>query len=222
MRRGTARAAAAGLALLTAAGAVALAGIGVPADAISPKDASAQLFAMTNIDRTSNGRRALARDNRLATVAEARSKDMIERDYFAHEIPPSGITVVDVLESLGVPFRAAGENIAWNTANDFASVQDAGVDFINSPHHRENLLDPRWERMGTGVWEGGGKKMYTVVFLETIPAGTAPGAAAVAQPAAPRAAPVARVHGERVETASVRTGLLTRLVNDMVRLFLDL
>jgi len=191
-----------------------------PADAVDVKDASRQLFAITNIDRTSNGRSALKHDTRLDTISVARSDDMIKRDYFSHQIPPNGTTVADVVESLGVRFGSVGENIAWNNANDFQTVQGAGQDFVESPHHRQNLLDPRWDRMGTGVAEGGGKKMYTVVFLQS-PAAT--GASAPSKSSsAPVAAPAAqRVHGERVELASTRTGLLTTLVNSVVRIFLQ-
>jgi uncharacterized protein YkwD len=218
MRRGSAGLAI-GLVLLATTAYVALIG-SAPAEAIEAKDAAQQLFALTNLDRTSNGLPALARDNRLSTVAVARSQDMITRDYFSHQIPPDGHTVVDTLESLGVPFRAAGENIAWNTATDFATVDAASQDFNNSPHHRENLLDKRWDRMGTGVADGGGKKMYTVVFMATRPPGETSGGGPAAEPTVPPAPP--RVHGERVEVASVPTGFITSLVNTMVRLFLNL
>jgi uncharacterized protein YkwD len=193
-----------------------------PSEAIDLKDAAKQLFAITNLDRTSNGAQALKRDSRLDTISVARSEDMIRRDYFSHQIPPNNTTVADIVESLGLLFGSVGENIAWNNANDFQTVQGAGQDFIESPHHRENLLDPRWDRMGTGVAEGGGKKMYTVVFMQAplTPARGAPGAVKPSPTPAPAAAP-ARVQGERVETASTRTGLLTTLVNSVVRLFLQ-
>ena len=190
-----------------------------PASAIDAKAAAQQLFAITNLDRTSNGLSALKHDNRLDTISVARSDDMIKRDYFSHQIPPNNTTVADIVESLGVRFDSVGENIAWNNANDFQSVQGAGQDFEQSPHHRENLLDPRWDRMGTGVTEGGGKKMYTVVFMKTPAAAGASGASKTPQQSAAPAAQ--RVHGERVELASSKTGLLTTLVNSVVRLFLQ-
>ena len=202
------------------AGALALTA-STPADAVDAKSAALQLFAITNIDRTSNGRSALKHDPRLDTISVARSDDMIKRDYFSHQIPPNNTTVADIGESLGVQFQSVGENIAWNNSNDFQTVGGAAQDFEQSPHHRENLLDPRWDRMGTGVAEGGpqGRKMYTVVFMQLPPA--APGA----RPSGPKAsqgpAAATRVQGERVEVASTRTGLLTTLVNSVVRLFLQ-
>ena len=210
-----------GLASALVAGSVLLVAT-TPAVAIDPKDAARQLFAITNLDRTSNGVPALKHDNRLDTISVARSDDMIKRDYFSHQIPPNNTTVADIVESLGVQFQSVGENIAWNTANDFQTIQSAGQDFIESPHHRENLLDLRWDRMGTGVAEGGGKKMYTVVFMQT-PTAPAPGASGPSNssPTTAAAPAAVRVHGERVELASTRTGLLTTLVNSVVRLFLQ-
>ena len=156
-----------------------------PSAALDPKAAAVELTALTNISRTSNGLRALLQDSRLNVMATERSDDMVRRDYFSHTIPPNDTTVVDIMESLGVRFVAAGENIAWNTALDFATVQGASEDFMNSPHHRQNLLDPRWNRLGAGAAQGGEKnrKMYTVLFL------LVPSAAAATTPAAPVRAP---------------------------------
>jgi len=155
------------------------------ARAIEPKAAAIELISLTNISRTSNGLHALLQDSRLNVVATERSEDMIRREYFSHSIPPNDTTVVDTLESLGVRFVAAGENIAWNTALDFGTVQGASEDFMNSPHHRQNLLDTRWNRLGSGAAQGGEKnrKMYTVLFLQV------PSAAATTAAPATRAGP---------------------------------
>lgn len=194
-----------------------------PALAIDPVAAATELMALTNIARTSNGLHALSRDSRLSVVGVSRSEDMIKRSYFAHEIPPAGTTVVDVVESLGVRFRLAGENIEFNTALDFATVQYAQTDFMNSPSHRKNIMDKRWDRMGAGVYEGGGKRMYTVVFmLSPAPEAATPGAPAVSGPRpGPEALP-ARTRGERVELALAPTGLMDSLINRLLRLFLSL
>src|SRR5436189_4487924 len=94
-----------------------------PVHALDPKSAANELIALTNVSRTSNGLQALLRDNRLTTLSVSRSEDMISRNYFSHQIPPNDTTVVDILESLGVGFTSAGENIAWNNALDFTTVQ---------------------------------------------------------------------------------------------------
>jgi len=163
-----------------------------PALAVEPKRAADELIALTNIARTSNGLPALARDDRLYTLSNARSDDMIARNYFSHTIPPDNRTVVDIVEGLGVRFRAVGENIEFNNALDFTTIQYAQTDFMNSPHHRENVLNPRWDRIGAGVAQGKDRRMYTVVFMQTVPkqpAGQPAGQAGVSTAAAAPARP---------------------------------
>jgi hypothetical protein len=49
-----------------------------------------ELIALTNRSRASAGLRSLRVDSTLTSVARWRSKDMIERDYFSHDIPGYG------------------------------------------------------------------------------------------------------------------------------------
>jgi uncharacterized protein YkwD len=199
--------------------------------AIESQNAALELIALTNLSRTSNGLKALLRDSRLSAVSESRSGDMITRNYFSHSIPPDDQTVVDILESLGVPFRSAGENIAWNDAVDFTTIQTAGEDFMNSPSHRKNILDPHWDRLGAGVAQGNGRKMYTVVFLQTanrtetrpapvpdpivVVATGDDGGQHPAKSEEPR-------QSARVELIEGRSGLLGALINQILRQFLNL
>ena len=156
---------------------------------------------------------------------------MLTRGYFSHYIPPDNRTVVDILESLGVRFRTAGENIEFNDALDFTSVQVAGDDFMNSPSHRANMLDRRWNRLGAGVSQAGSKKMYTVIFVESgVVNPSAPGE----QPQRPTLEvdprpftpplppPAPRARGERVDVEVASGGLIDSLVNRLLRLFLNL
>src|SRR5665811_2328124 len=57
-----------------------------------------QLFALTNQARASAGLRTLRWDSVLAGIARWRSQDMATRDYFSHNIPPSGEMVFDVMD----------------------------------------------------------------------------------------------------------------------------
>ena len=43
---------------------------------------------------------------------------VIDRDYFSHNIPPSGETVFNVLTQKGYCYVSAGENIGWNNYPD--------------------------------------------------------------------------------------------------------
>jgi uncharacterized protein YkwD len=197
-----------------------------PAVAIDPAAAADELIALTNINRTSNGLPALLRDNRLNSVSVSRSEDMVRRNYFSHQIPPRGETVVDILESLGVRFRSGAENIEWNSALDFTTIQFASDDFMNSPSHRVNVLSTRWDRVGAGVAEGNGKKMYTVVFMQapSNPSTTRPSSSTSTEEELPRRGLPERLpgRGDLIEVASARTGLIDSLVNRTLRRFLNL
>lgn len=124
-----------------------------------------ELIALTNGARQRSGLPAIAQDRRLDAVASARSQDMLDRNYFSHHIPPGNQTVADLLHREGIPFLSVAENIEFNTALAFATVDFAANDFMSSPAHRANILDPRWDRIGVGVAQNGEAKMFTVVFM---------------------------------------------------------
>lgn len=159
------------------------------------------LFALTNQDRTSNGLGALAFNGNLGSIATSqrsggcggvngRSQDMIERNYFAHQIPPCGSYVWNVF-NIGA-YSAAGENIGWNNYPPGQSVSQINTAFMSSPDHRANIMG-NFNQMGTGAWAatgpwtgaGGsynGVIMYTEIFVNG-PGGSAP------PPPAPRPPP---------------------------------
>ncbi len=124
-----------------------------------------QLFQLTNQARASAGLRSLHWDSTLASLARARAKDMIVRNYFSHQIPPDGHTVFDVMSNDGYCFKLAGENIGWNNYPDDQSTAEIQTMFMNSPDHRQNILGPAWDVVGIGAYKGAdGKKMWAVVF----------------------------------------------------------
>jgi uncharacterized protein YkwD len=170
----------------------------------------ADLIALTNRARASAGLRALKVDPTLTSIARWRSQDMIERDYFSHDIPGQG-RVFDRLHSIGYCYTTAGENIGWNTNPDDEATTVIQQMFMDSSAHRANLLGRAYEVIGVGAYKGSGdKKMWTVLFADkcgTTPKPTpkpapeptaqpTPAAEPTAQPAAtprptPRPTPVA-------------------------------
>ena len=57
-----------------------------------------QLVALTNQSRAAAGIKSLKVDSTLTSIARGRSKDMIVRGYFSHNIPPSGKTLFSILD----------------------------------------------------------------------------------------------------------------------------
>ncbi len=125
-----------------------------------------ELIALTNRARASAGLRALRVDATLTSVARGRSKDMIERDYFSHDIPGGG-RVFDTLHRIGYCYKTAGENIGWNTYPDDQATAAIQQMFMDSAGHRANLLGGAYELIGVGAYKGAGdKKMWTVLFAD--------------------------------------------------------
>src|SRR5688572_25848775 len=124
------------------------------------------LIALTNVDRTSNGLGAVVEEGRLLEIARERSDDMVTRNYFSHEIPPSQQKVFAILDQRGVDFEMAGENLAWNNAPGAGTVQRAQTDFMNSPTHRANVLRGAFTHIGVGAIPGPDRVMFTVLFMK--------------------------------------------------------
>jgi uncharacterized protein YkwD len=134
-----------------------------------------QLFQLTNQARAAAGLKSLHWDSTLASLARARAKDMIVRNYFSHQIPPDGHTVFDVMSNDGYCFKLAGENIGWNNYPDDQATTEIQTMFMNSPDHRQNILGPAWDVVGIGAYKGAdGKKMWSVVFADKCGSVSAP------------------------------------------------
>jgi uncharacterized protein YkwD len=124
------------------------------------------LVSMTNRSRAAAGLRSLRIDSALTAVARWRSKDMIERDYFSHQIPGYG-SVFKKLDSKGYCYKVAGENIGWNTYPDDEATAAIHRMFMDSSGHRANILGRGWDVIGIGAYKGSdGKKMWTVLFAD--------------------------------------------------------
>jgi uncharacterized protein YkwD len=137
-----------------------------PVSAAPDPELERELVAMTNVDRTSNGLSSLIEDGLLLEVARERSADMLARNYFSHDIPPTGEKVFAIMDRRQVPFESAGENLAWNNGTRGVSVQRAEQDFMNSPTHRANILRGVFTHIGSGAEVGSDKIMYTVLFMK--------------------------------------------------------
>jgi uncharacterized protein YkwD len=108
-------------------------------------------------------------DAELTRAARSHSGDMIKKRYFSHT-SLSGETLGARLERSGYEYRAAGENIAWGTGTH-ATPEDTMDRWMESPGHRENVLDGGFEEVGVGAAtgdlgeaDGHAATMYTVDF----------------------------------------------------------
>jgi uncharacterized protein YkwD len=110
----------------------------------------------------------------LAALARAHSHKMLEQAFFAH-VEPDGRTLSTRLNEAGIPWQAAGENIAI-----YGTVQGAAAAFMDEPrfqhNHRGNILNPNYTDVGIGVVHGSDGSLYITEDFAAIPPALAPAA----------------------------------------------
>jgi uncharacterized protein YkwD len=105
------------------------------------------VIELTNTQREKYGLPSLSENLELSKMAEAKVNDMFENQYFDH-ISPSGEGVGDLAKIFGYEFIIIGENLALgNYKNDEDLVQA----WMDSPGHRENILNEKYQEIGVAV-----------------------------------------------------------------------
>ncbi|MEK3882111.1 CAP domain-containing protein [Paenibacillus sp. PL2-23] len=113
------------------------------------------LFDLVNAERVTRGISALSWDRLAAQAARLHSEDMRDHNYFSHT-NKGNASAFDRMESQGIRFRYAAENIAAGQPNSFF----AHYAFLNSASHRKAMLDAKLTKLGVGVALGGSYKQY--------------------------------------------------------------
>lgn len=128
--------------------------------------ASSVIHNATNDARAASGLPPLARDARLDGIARGHAADMAARGYFSHDTP-EGLDPTDRAAAAGyacekrdgaVVWTGVAENIYMSGHSAYTEAAAAGsVDsWMDSPGHRQNILNDRYGRLGVGVAIGGG------------------------------------------------------------------
>lgn len=119
------------------------------------------MFNLVNEERRQRNIGELTWDENLVPVSRAHARDMWERRYFSH-FSPEGEDVAARLEDANVNYRLAGENLALAP-----TLLIAHNGLMNSEGHRENILEPKFRRVGIGVIDNGiYGKMFVQVFTD--------------------------------------------------------
>lgn len=105
----------------------------------------------TNIQRGQNGNLPALSENILLNRAAAlKLQDLFDKQYFEH-ISPTGQGPADLAKNAGYAYISIGENLALgNFDNDEVLVQD----WMDSPGHRENILNIKYTEIGVAVGKG--------------------------------------------------------------------
>lgn len=119
-----------------------------------------EIIRLTNIEREKRGLQPLQEDYRLDNAAEAKAENMYAENYWAH-YSPSGKDPWGFINQSGYKFSVAGENLAKN----FYTPEEVVQAWMESPTHRDNLLNSKYVDIGIAVAEGeiNGQKTILVV-----------------------------------------------------------
>lgn len=123
---------------------------------------SSVLIDLTNQNRKINGLPPLLYNQKLTIAAKMKGEDMVKRNYFSH-FAPDGTSPWYWFKEVKYPFIFAGENLAIN----FRSSKEVEQAWMNSPKHKENILDSRFEDIGIATAPGvvNSKKVLFVVQM---------------------------------------------------------
>ena len=108
-----------------------------------------KIIELTNIERAKLGLSPVTENQTLSRAAEAKAANMFEENYWAH-FAPSGKSPWDFMTRAGYRFAFAGENLAKN----FSNSDDVVVAWMNSPSHRENIINGKYQDIGIAVEDG--------------------------------------------------------------------
>ena len=119
-----------------------------------------QVIDLVNAERTGRGLQPLAFNWQVARVAGYKACDMRDNRYFSHVSPTYG-SPFQMLRDFGIPFTAAGENIAMGQ-HSAESVMQA---WMNSSGHRANILSESYTQIGVGYCAGTNGPYWVQMFI---------------------------------------------------------
>lgn len=119
-----------------------------------------KLIALINTERSQRGINPVQVDPLLMQMAENHSYDMVNRKFFSHT-NPDGDDPGDRLDNIDYDWLTYGENIGGGQK----TAQDIFDAWMDSPGHRDNLLNPHLTEIGIGYGVGGPYGHYWTAIL---------------------------------------------------------
>lgn len=117
----------------------------------------AEFLRLHNEERAEYGAPALCAHPQLEAAAQGHAEDMLKRSFYEH-VTPDGVDPGQRISRAGYPFATYGENNrVWG---DFTGepgrkeLREAVQSWMDSPGHRENLLNPAFREVGFGITTG--------------------------------------------------------------------
>ncbi|PAE25019.1 CAP domain-containing protein [Bacillus sp. 7894-2] len=119
-----------------------------------------ELMRLTNEKRKELRLKPLSVDLQLNAEAQKKSSDMMKLQYVSHNSPTYG-NPTEMLRNQQISFFTVKENIGagYKTADEMFAA------WMNSPVHRENILNKKATHIGAGYCQGGLHGHYWTIFI---------------------------------------------------------
>ena len=127
-------------------------------------EAERQLLELANQARAQSGLRPLDPDQGLTLAARAHAADMAAQQQLSHQLPGEPSLSERVASASSLHLDQVGENVAYA-----ATANQAQETIMNSPPHRENLMNPAYNVAGFGVVRSGSVLFVAQDFGHSLP-----------------------------------------------------
>lgn len=117
-----------------------------------------EILRLVNVERERAGLSTVTHNQTLENQATQYACEMIHYNFFDHVNPATNSHLDDRADEFGYDFLMIGENLAAGQSTPAQAMSD----WMASPGHRENILNPNFTELGVGVRTGGEYHTYWV------------------------------------------------------------
>ena len=121
------------------------------------------LLNLLNAERAKAGLPRLEWDEHLAQSATAHARQLVQHHELSHQF--NGEPVLgDRIGATGLRFNSAAENVAFGP-----SIETIHKGLMDSPPHRANILDPKYNAVGIAILPGDTELYAAQNFARVVP-----------------------------------------------------
>ncbi len=132
-----------------------------PHNALASEITEENIYALINSERQKSELQPLVPNDILSHVASLRATDMLENNYFSHQ-SPNGLMPWDIATIENYEYSILGENLAL----DYYNAEEVINDWMASPNHRNNILNPLYSETGIEVIQNSDNLLIVQIFAQ--------------------------------------------------------
>lgn len=168
-----------------------------------------KVWVLTNKERQKQNLPALRYNSLLSESAAAKARDMFAKNYWAHS-SPNGESPWDFFRDAGYQYSIAGENLA----KDFYDTESLLKAWMNSPTHRANIINSKYQEIGIGVVNGLLNGLKTTLVVEHF--GTPIDGRVLASAPAPPVSTTAENFGPATSLHPINPALVSKILGSIM------